>query len=87
MKSFITLVLIGVALTALSACDAAQVRAIQVACKVDAVAQPIAVALAPLAGQDVAAIANADQKLLHPAVVAACAGVGGIPVAVTTGPG
>ena len=54
-------------------------------CQADARFQPVAVALAPAAGAEVAAIAAVDQAIVHPAVVAACAGVGQ-PVGVTAAP-
>jgi hypothetical protein len=61
-----------------SADQAAKVQAaVLVACRVDAVAQPIVVALAPLAGQQVALAGALDAQLVHPAVVAACAALGG----------
>ncbi len=73
----------------LSACAAdgqltpAAQRAVTVACAVDAGVQPVAVTLAGDAGPKVAALASADQQLVHPAVVAACQAVKGTPVAVT----
>ena len=61
-------------------------RAVTVACAVDATVQPVAVTLAGEAGPGVAALASADQQLVHPAVVAACRTVKGTPVAVTVAP-
>ena len=54
-------------------------------CQADSRVQPVAVAVAPAAGPEVAAIAAVDQAIVHPAVVAACAGVGQ-PVGVTAAP-
>lgn len=55
---------------------------IMAACKVDAIVQPVLVALSPLAGAQVQALATADQQLAHPVVQAACAAVGGVAVGV-----
>ena len=61
-----------------------------VACAVDAQQQPIVAALAapvvtainPAAGVSAAGFVTLDNALLHPAIVAACAAQGGVPVAV-----
>ena len=82
-KVAILLVLILPSVLGLSACTPAEQQALQAACQVDAASQPIMVALAPLFGPDGAALAAADVSIAHPLVVAACAAVGGKPVAVT----
>lgn len=67
----------------LAGCSGAQVaRGVQIACKVDAVTQPVLVTLAPGAGGDAVLAATLDQQLVHPLVVAACVGVGGAAVGV-----
>ena len=58
-------------------------QAIKIACNVDALAQPVAVTLAPSVAPGLAPIAATDQALVHPAVVAACKAVNGTPAAVT----
>ena len=74
------LVLLALALGGgLAACTPQE---LQVACQADAADQPILVALAPILGPDGAALAAADVSVGHPLVVAACAAVGGKPVAV-----
>lgn len=55
-------------------------------CKVDGVAQPVAVSIAPTLVPSLSAAANLDNLLVHPAVVKACAGVNGTPASVTTQP-
>jgi len=74
-----------VALLLLASCAAptpAQQHTLLIICKVDAVAQPLVVALAPVAGPIGSAGAAADNLLVHPAVVSACALVNGVPQAV-----
>ena len=58
-------------------------NAIKVACHVDALAQPVAVTLAPGVAPGLAPIAATDAALVHPAVVEACKAVNGTPAAVT----
>jgi hypothetical protein len=79
-------------LTLLAGCalpppSAHQQEVIRVLCASDALAQPIivpvAIAAAPVAGgaaPTVIATANADERMAHPAVVAACARFGKKPV-------
>lgn len=55
---------------------------IMAACKVDAIVQPVLVALSPLGGAQVQALATVDAQLAHPVVQAACAAVGGVAVGV-----
>lgn len=62
----------------------AQQHTLLVVCKVDAVAQPFIVELAPIAGPIGSAGAAADNMLVHPAVMSACALVHGVPQAVAT---
>lgn len=45
---------------------------VSVLCRADAVVEPVAVMLAPLAGTEVAALAGLDQVAVHPAAQAAC---------------
>ncbi len=58
--------------------------AIQSACLISGTMQPVAVAVGTAAGGDAAKVAAADAAadaaLIHPAVVAACAALGGVPV-------
>jgi hypothetical protein len=61
----------------------AEARVIQVACRVDALVQPVLVTLAPEAFPGLAPLAGTDQALVHPAVVALCKAAGGTPSAVT----
>jgi hypothetical protein len=68
----------------LASCAPPSPKTLAVLCRVDAVAQPVAVALAPAVGPVGSAGAAADTLLVHPAVVAACAKVGGSPTAVVT---
>lgn len=88
MKKFL---LIGVALLALSGCAAGftltptEKKIVTVLCNVDAVAQPVAIAIADAVAPEVAALATLDQQLVHPAVVAACAAINGVPSVVVTG--
>jgi len=82
-----------VAALALSACTPAEMAAAMadaqtaatVACKVDAAVQPVVVTLAPELAPALAPLAAAD-KLVHPAVVAACGAIGGTPASVTAAP-
>lgn len=50
-----------------------------VACAVDGMLVPIARPVAASLGTDGAATANTDNLLVHPAVVAACNAIGGMP--------
>lgn len=75
----IAILLSGTAL-GLTACSGGQLspvaqQVVSVLCRADAALQPIAVALAPAAGAEVAALATLDQAVVHPAAVAACASV------------
>lgn len=67
------------------ACTAGQLtpqaaQVVSLLCRVDAAAQPIAVALAPLAGAEIAALVSLEQTMVHPAAVQACAAFGGAKV-------
>jgi len=53
-------------------------------CKLDGVAQPIAVTIAPTVLPQLTPAASIDNALVHPAVVAACNAIGGTPVGVQT---
>lgn len=70
--------------TVLVACSAQQTAAFQkvavAACAVDGQVQPVAVALAPMAGSVAATAATVDATLIHPAIAAACAKLGGTPI-------
>ena len=54
--------------------------ALQVACQVDGAVQPIAAGVVSGLSPAGATIASADSLMVHPAVVAACAKIGGTPV-------
>jgi hypothetical protein len=77
-------------LLALGACQNGQLTpqaaaSLTMACKVDGAVQPIAVGVAATLPQPGAqAGATVDALLVHPAVVKACADLGGAPVAVAT---
>ena len=70
------------AASVLSACNAdltltpGATKALTIACAVDGALQPILVPLVPVE------VATIDQALVHPAVVAACATLGGVPASV-----
>ncbi len=58
--------------------------AVTVACNVDALAQPVAVAIAnAVDAQAVASAESVDAQLVHPVVTAACAAINGKPASVT----
>lgn len=82
-----SLLLVGLAALALSACTPAEqaklVADIQVACLVDAQVQPVLVTLGPALVPELAPVAATDAALIHPAVVGACAALHGTPTAVT----
>lgn len=80
LSSIATLIAGLAILLALSGCTANELTA---ACQVDAAVQPVLVTLAPELLPELAPLAATDAALVHPAVVAACAVVGGKPVAVT----
>jgi hypothetical protein len=88
----IAVLMLAVSALAMSACtstgqltpEAQQI--ITIACNVDGFAQPVAVTVAPALGPEVAAAAAFDAALVHPAVQAACKGVGGAPASVTVTP-
>lgn len=61
-------------------------RVVGAVCVADALAQPVAVAVAPSLAPTLAPAAGVDAALVHPAVVAACAAVGGHPVGVRVAP-
>lgn len=71
-------------LLALGACSAQQqtaaTQALRVACQVDGTVVPVAQPVVASLGPTGAAIAATDAALVHPAVVAACASLGGVPV-------
>jgi len=77
-------------LACLSACGTAPAsqqaqiqQALTVACTADGVLVPIAQPIVATMGTGAAAAANMDALLVHPAVVAACAAVNGVPATVT----
>lgn len=65
-------------LAALAACSDHQV---QVACAVDGVVQPIAAGTMAVAVPASAPAVSVDSLLVHPAIVAYCAKLGGAPIA------
>lgn len=77
-------------LLALGACTAQQqagaTQALRVACQVDGAVVPLAQPVVASLGPAGASVAGADA-LVHPAVVAACATLGGTPVSATPVPG
>lgn len=72
-----------VALVLLAACTPEQqekaVTTIKSACLVSGALQPVAVSVAAASGGDAAKAAAVDAAVVHPAVVAACAALGGVP--------
>jgi hypothetical protein len=58
--------------------------ALQIGCAVDGVVQPLAAPLVASLGAAGLTAASADTLLVHPAVVAACATLGGTPAVVVT---
>ena len=54
--------------------------ALQVACQVDGAVQPIAAGVVSGLSPAGATVASADSLMVHPAIVAACAKLGGTPV-------
>ena len=84
LPGVITLLIITAGLSASScALSPGETRALQVACQLDAEYQPVLVPLAAGLVPALAPIAATDEALVHPAVIAACAAIGGKPVAVT----
>ena len=71
--------LVGCALT-----PAQRTAALQVGCDVDRVMQPLAAPVVASLGAAGASVATADALLVHPAVVAACAQLGGKPAVAAT---
>ena len=71
----------------LAACDQATLdrvaAVLRVSCQIDQALQPIIVPISAAAFPELAGAATVDEQLVHPAVVAACATLGGTPVAVT----
>ncbi len=59
--------------------------ALQIACQVDGALQPIAAGVVSNLGVAGASAAASDNLLVHPAVVSACAKLGGTPALVTAG--
>ena len=77
-------------LACLSACNyatpaqQAQIQqTLSVACTVDGVVVPLAQPVVATMGPAGASVASADALLVHPAVVAACAAINGVPAGVT----
>jgi hypothetical protein len=75
-------VLMGLLAGPLSACGTAaqQAAVATVACKVDGAVVPVGQAALTAAGGAAAAASGVDALLVHPAVVAACAQLNGVPV-------
>ena len=61
------------------------VVALQVACQVDGSVQPIAAGVVSGLGATGATVATADTALVHPAIVAACAKLGGTQIVAQAG--
>ena len=76
------LMALALAGTVAASCTTTEIKEIQIACQIDAALQPILVPLAAELVPALAPIAATDEALVHPAVVAACAAIGGKPVAV-----
>ncbi|MBW4089876.1 MAG: lipoprotein [Proteobacteria bacterium] len=77
------LLLAAVAVCLLAGCSPAQkTAALRVGCSVDGVVQPLAASTVASLGTAGATAATADTLLVHPAVVAACAQIGGTPAVV-----
>ncbi len=55
-------------------------------CKVDGVAQPLAVVIAPAVAPQVAPLVGTDEALIHPVVLAACSAISGVPVGTASTP-
>ena len=62
-----------------------QQQALTIGCQIDSVVQPLAVNTLPVLAPGTAPAAQVDTLLVHPAVVAACARLGGVPAAVAAG--
>ena len=62
-----------------------QQQALTIGCQVDSVVQPLAVSTLPVLAPGTAPAAQVDALLVHPAVVAACGRLGGVPAAVAAG--
>ncbi len=65
----------------LAACSdpAAQQQALAIACNIDGVLVPIAQPIVADLGSGDATVAQEDALLVHPAVMSACAALGGVP--------
>ena len=70
-------------LVLLAACTPEQTarttETIKSVCLVSGALQPVAVSVAAASGGDAAKVAAVDAAVVHPAVVAACAALGGVP--------
>lgn len=71
------------AIILLAACTPEQTarttETIKSVCLVSGALQPVAVSVAAASGGDAAKVAAVDAAVVHPAVVAACAALGGVP--------
>lgn len=81
-KTTLALILSASALAACTSLTPAQKTALTFACQVDGVVQPMAVPVVAATGASGAAAAATDVLIVHPAVVTACAQLGGVPVVV-----
>jgi len=61
----------------------AQQQMVAALCQTDAAAQPIAVAITPVVAPEAAGAVAVDQAVVHPAIVAACAGINATAVGAT----
>lgn len=70
------------AASCLLTCCATAVQDLKIACGYDEAGQPIVATLAASLVPSAASAVATDQTLVHPAVIAACAAIGGVPAAV-----
>lgn len=89
-SSMLLALLLIVAVFVLGACTPQQVATAQaklaVACQVDGALQPVGATALAAAGGTAAAAAALDSGVVHPAIQAACASLGGKPVITTLPP-
>ena len=79
----VLLAMVTICFTAGCAITPAQkTAALKIGCAVDGVVQPLAAPLVASIGPAGTSVASADTVLVHPAVMAACAALGGTPAAV-----
>jgi hypothetical protein len=64
-------------------CSASQQQMTAALCQKDAALQPVAVSIAPIVAPSSGSVVAVDQAVVHPAIVAACAGISAVPVGAT----